>query len=188
MRTQFHDLAMLEQKQLLLPGGRCKLKLNQIQQRQLLPLCQQYLALSIDQADYNEYAALTRIIDFEALASGYLLVTLQAEHIVKIISGIHINEGITQVSADVADHWSLQITKVTNKTIDTSLSALFNNIPTLAQLYPTPQWQNGNWQLARALELLPMSQTCKQHFLQPTSHQQACDYANQLFTDLYRSA
>lgn len=109
------------------------------------------------------------IINFYQGEDGLLVIDVRCKCLVEIKSMTNDTDNLHHGDVITKAHWpEIGLDKTTNK-LAKSLSKLFQENAELNTLYPTPDFQQGSWVVARWLELLPVQLEEKNLFVEQDS-------------------
>ncbi len=109
------------------------------------------------------------IINFDQGEDGLLVIDVRCKCLVEIKSMTNDTDNLHHGDVITKAHWpEIGLDKTTNK-LAKSLSKLFQENAELNTLYPTPDFQQGSWVVARWLELLPVQLEEKNLFVEQDS-------------------
>jgi uncharacterized protein len=109
------------------------------------------------------------IINFDQSEGGLLLIDVRCKCLVDIKSMIQDKDNLHHGDVMTKAHWpETGLDKITDK-LAKSLSKLFQENAELNTLYPMTDFEQGNWVVARWLELLPVQLEEKNLFIEQDS-------------------
>jgi len=163
----------------LLPGGVTQLRIFEARYLRMVSVAMKnngFVILPYDQ-DEDIIAVQTgswvEIINFDQSDDGLLLIDVRCKDLVDINTLTQDKDKLHHADVCVKAHWSdIALDESTDK-LTKSLNKLFDENTELSHLYPVKELAQGNWVVARWLELLPVELDEKRLFFEPDSFNQA---------------
>lgn len=159
------ELALFPLSQMVLPGGRMALRVFEPRYQRLVkeagqrPFASALLNPYVS-ADHPEriFPLVTevRIVDFSQLDDGLLGITIEGVRRWRVVQRWQESDKLHVGHCDEVPAWPEQQIEATDQRICSELTDVFAANPSLAALYPQPQWQSLTWLVQRWLEILTM--------------------------------
>lgn len=128
---------------------------------------------SQDKVDAIKVGSWVEIINFDQSEDGILLIDVRCKCLVDIHIISKDNMNLHYGDVTPKDHWSDEGLDKTTRELSASLNKLFSENSELNELYQQPHFSNGDWVVARWIELIPLKLSEKQIFVTQDSYNQA---------------
>ncbi len=170
------DVALFPLSQVVLPGGRMKLRVFEPRYVRLVreacagsrsfacALLNPYVALSHQDRIFC-VATLVQVTDFTQLADGLLGITVEGINRIEIKQRWQESDGLHVATHEKLPDWPETAFLPIHRKLSDELSIVFKQNPQLQELYPQPQWHSSNWLAQRWIEILTMQPPLKQQLM-----------------------
>jgi Lon protease-like protein len=163
----------------LLPRGATRLRIFEARYLKMVSLAmknQGFVILSYDRDEKSEPMSVgswVEIINFDQGGDGVLLIDVRCKCLVDIKAITQNTDKLHHGDVTAKIHWpDIKLDKTTDK-LAKSLSKVFIENAELGALYPKQHFDQGDWVVARWLELIPVKLAEKTLFVDKDSYSQA---------------
>lgn len=163
----------------ILPQGITRLRIFEARYLKMVSLAMKnqgfviYSHDSHEEVDTMSVGSWVEIINFDQSEDGTLLIDVRCKCLVDIQTISQDNINLHHGDVTPKDHWlDIKLDKTTSE-LSTSLNKLFSENSELNDLYHKPCFSNGDWVVARWIELIPLKLSEKKVFVAQNSYSQA---------------
>lgn len=160
----------------LLPQGITRLRIFEPRYLKMVSLAmknQGFVILSQDKVNSTLTGSWVEIINFDQSDDGMLLIDIRCKSLVDITNRSQDADNLHYGDVSVKAHWpDIALDKVSAE-LAMSLKKVFDDNTELNTLYTKPDFQSGNWVVARWLELIPVELVEKDLFFAQHSFSEA---------------
>ncbi|WP_115718197.1 LON peptidase substrate-binding domain-containing protein [Gallaecimonas mangrovi] len=123
-----------------------------------------------------QVGTLVEVVDFETLADGRLGITVEGRQRYQIKDSYQENDKLHVATVSLLPNWPHCPLPDDAINLQQLLMQIFEEHPELAELYPSPQFDDAAWLSARWLEILPLSGPDKLPFIEHPDCEKALHY------------
>lgn len=186
------SIALFPLSQIVLPQGRMQLRVFEPRYQRLVREAQQrpFASALLNPYVHQQHPSrifpvvtLVRIIDFCQLNDGLLGITIEGVERLRIVRRWQEDDQLHVAETATLPAWPSVTLNQTQQALIPALQQIYEQNPNLAELYPQPQWQHGDWLAQRWLEVLTMPPELKFQLMSADNALPALDVLEQWLTE-----